>query len=215
MPGQLSPELSKHIRTLPVCTGRRHHGSHPSQLQRGERRAPGEERARPCRTKQPASSQEPGLGGGGASGMAERPALRGRGANAYLEAEASRTPAVQHASPSPPVTEGTRSSPVSQRAAEPTATLCQAPPLLPAPALSHNSHHQLPFTCCGLTSLSCFPLSRVRKCWRTAGTSAVTASTAQPERCHSGHSLPYKFYSQKSLKTTKKKTSLTPQRQVT
>lgn len=186
MPGQLSPELCKHIRTFPVCTGRRHHGSHPSQLQRGERRAPGEERARPCRTKEPASSQEPGLGGGGASGMAERPALRGRGANAYLEAEASRTPAVQHASPSPPVTEGTRSSPVSQRAAEPTATLCQAPPLLPAPVLvcshgtgvSHNSHHQLPFTCCGLTSLSCFPLSRVRKCWRTAGTSAVTASTA-------------------------------------
>lgn len=186
IPGQPVPRaVQAHQDTLPICTGWRHHSSHPSQLQQGERQAPREERARPCRTKEPASSQEPGLGGGGASGMAERPALRGREANAYLEAEASRTPAVQHASPSPPVTEGTRSSPVSQCAAEPTATLCRAPPLLPAPALvcshetgvSHNSHHQLPFTCCGLTSLSCFPLSKVRKCWCTAGTSAVTAST--------------------------------------
>lgn len=35
--------------------------------------------------------------------------------------------------------------------------LCQAPPRSQPRCESHNSHHQLPFTCCGLASLSRFP----------------------------------------------------------
>lgn len=217
--GSLSPELWNIARTpSPSCTGPRHHGSHPSQLQRGEGRGEGgpprEEQAQPCHTKEAASSREPGLGGGGASGMAA-----GRAANAYLEAEASRTPAVQHASPSPAVTEGTRTSPASQ-------TCCCAhckhplPDALPAPStpaqrprpptlvcshetgMSHNSHHQLPFTCCGLASLSCFPSPKFGSAGVRRNLSSYSLRRA-PERCHSSQGLPYKFYYQKSLKTTK------------
>lgn len=94
-------------------------------------------------------------------------------------------------------------------------------PLLPAlvcsreTSMRHNSHHQQPFTSRGLTSLSCFPSPKLGSAGVCSRNLSSYSLSREPEHCHNSQGLPYKLYSQKSLRTTTKKPSLTPQRQVT
>lgn len=141
-----------------------------------EGRGPGcEQRSRSRCTKENARLQELGHGGGGASGMAERPALRGReqptlsggrGPPGHLQLSmlapllsflrapgpacaATRCRACLRPLPAPALASRSR-----QASAAP-----QPPwqPAAPRDGISRNSHHKPPLARCGLAPLSCFP----------------------------------------------------------
>lgn len=192
------------------------HDSHPSQLQRGEE---GEKEGHPERSRHGRATQrrQPAPGSQ-ASGVEEH--------RAWLREEQptliwrQKPPGHLQFSMLPPLLPSLRAPGPAlphKRAAVPTASpLCQTLSLLPAlqcpsphtlvcsheTGMSHNSHHQLPLTCCGLESLSCFPSPKFGSAGVRRNLSSYSLRRA-PERCHSSQGLPYKFYSQKSLKTTK------------
>lgn len=184
----LSPVLhftvEAHQDTLLVCIRQRNHRSHPSKLQQGGTTGHTERNG-----YSPAAQRRKPASRSWTTGAEERPAwlsaqLCGEESSQRLS-RGRGTPGHLQLSMLPPLLSLLRAPGSTLHCNVPLSpfkSTASLPPCLsvhkhcvPAPTLvcnhhvtgiNHNSYHKLPFTCCGLASLSCFPLPEAspRRC---------------------------------------------------